>query len=129
MTEKELTDAVWRIYGKAISDIKALVEESGQLVFENEYDFHRFVKHGDKTFISVEDMVMHMLDGRTNKDRLHLVFASKENIIAERNSIMKDELKKCDTDIQQAKNAILKAESRRKLLKKWKFENDNLGKT
>ena len=98
-------------------------------MFENEYDFHRFVKHGDKTFINVEDMVMHMLDGRTNKDRLHLVFASKENIITERNSIMKDELKKCDTEIQQAKNAILKAESRRKLLKKWKFENDNLGKT
>jgi len=125
MTEKELTNAVWRIYRKAIADIKALVKESGQLVFEDEYDFHRFVKHGDKTFINVEDMVMHLLDGRKNKDGLHLVFASKENIIAERNSIMDDELKRCDTEIQQAKNTILKAESRRKLLKKGKFENDN----
>lgn len=125
MTEKELTNAVWRIYKKAIDDIKALVKESGQLVFEDEYDFHRFVKHGDKTFINVEDMVMRMLDDRKYKDELHLVFASKEKIIKERNSIMEDELKRCDTEIQLAKNAILKAESRRKLLKKGKFENDN----
>lgn len=125
MTEKELTNAVRRIYKKAIDDIKALVKESGQLVFEDEYDFHRFVKHGDKTFINVEDMVMRMLDDRKYKNELHLVFASKEKIIKERNSIMEDELKRCDTEIQLAKNAILKAESRRKLLKKGKFENDN----
>lgn len=112
MTDAELTAAVRAIWRKACAEVTALVKAQGLMVFDGEYDFHRYVKHGDRSGLvkGGEDLLRLFLEERTGRGT-RLITATKENIIEEKAKCRKDAIRDCRRFIAQAKDTIASNEA------------------
>ena len=117
LTEKELTDECWRIHAEACDRIMRLVKDAGYTVFYDDHYFHRYVKYGETSGILTDAKdLMHAITCETRDKHDRLVFATEENIEAERRKIYEEEISRCDSDVKRAKDEILKSEEKRRNL-------------
>jgi hypothetical protein len=126
MTGEELTKAVREIWKRACTETAALVKAQKYKVFDSEYSFHKYIKHGRKDGIvkdGSELLTLFMEDKVSNKDSF--VIGTPENIEAERRKCLKEKIDWCRSQLDYGRDCIIKNEAElRELLKEKKREDD-----
>ena len=126
MTGKELTKAVRAIWRQACKETAALVKAQKYKVFDSQYSFHRYIKHG-KTDGIIEggaDLLTLFMQGRVNGKDL-FVIGTPENVESERKKCLDEKIDWCRSQLDYGKNCIIENEIElRSLIKKKKREDD-----
>lgn len=112
MTDKELTNAVKAIWKDACAKTAELVRAQGFKIFDDDYSFHRYVKHKDPHGVvtSGEDM-LRLFVREAMRPGHKFVIATPENIAKEKDRCRRDAIKECRRQIESYKASIVENES------------------